>query len=452
MFLTENGKKVEKQGKEAIHSGQFMVSHFEAEAQDDDEIAVPIPDIPLKDSFEKTIKPILYNSKLDGQLDVRRFQPIGIETSLSKLFQCMSIAYRQKLTSPKWNRFRGIRLRWKDKIRLNNVIWRCWHMQFIKKQNTLICQFASPLDVDTHNKPEAIVMEGKYWKRKLEAVTAEYKKWRMFYKNQSFGYIKDANDLLEMELMKCELSNSEADGMLIDEDYMGLMSDTLFSTITNHPFAFPDTRELAKAGLADFIQPSLGPLQPNLPNNDFMDTIEHLDLLSGKLPTVPEENGSDVIYNKSLGWDYSELMSAGPPLQLSAQNIMEQYQQLPVSMNSVPIQSNRQTLVQYDNEIMMQPTVDAYISRQPQTYQSPVISSKSSKQMKDLPPSQVKPNTSSLGSTVFSKSLETVYCNYSLNNIESNISVTDPLRSKYIRKNSSSYPSLNNINRKLMLR
>lgn len=43
---------------------------------------------------------------------------------------------------------------------------------------------------------QAIVMEGKYWKRKLEAVTAEYKKWRMFYKNQSFGYIKDANDLV----------------------------------------------------------------------------------------------------------------------------------------------------------------------------------------------------------------------------------------------------------------
>ncbi|KAI4465326.1 basic helix-loop-helix zip transcription factor [Holotrichia oblita] len=161
-----------------------------------------------------------------------------------------------------------------------------------------------------------------------------------------------------------------------------------------------------------------------------MDTIEHLesflDLLSGKLATVPEENGSDAIYNKSLGWDYSELMNAGPPIQLSAQNIMEQYQQLPISMNSVPIQNNRQTLVQYDNEIMMQPTVDQYI-RQPQTYQSPVISSKSSKQMKDLPSSQVKPNTSSLGSTAFSKSLETVYCNYSLNNIESNISV-DPLR------------------------
>lgn len=94
MFLTENGKRVEKQGKEAIHSGQFMVSHFEAEAQDDDEIAVPIPDIPLKDPFQKDIKPILYNSKLDNQVDNKRFQPIGIETNLSKLFQCMSIAYR----------------------------------------------------------------------------------------------------------------------------------------------------------------------------------------------------------------------------------------------------------------------------------------------------------------------------------------------------------------------
>lgn len=83
--------------------------------------------------------------------------------------------------------------------------------------------------------------------------------------------------------------------MLVDEDYMGLMSDTLFSTITNQPFAFPDSREIgkhcllqfkvaliyffclytAKAGLpADFIQPSLGPLQPNL--DDYMDTFEPL--------------------------------------------------------------------------------------------------------------------------------------------------------------------------------
>lgn len=47
------------------------------------------------------------------------------------------ICSRQKLTSPKWNRFKGIRLRWKDKIRLNNVIWRCWHMQCKRKKKYL---------------------------------------------------------------------------------------------------------------------------------------------------------------------------------------------------------------------------------------------------------------------------------------------------------------------------
>lgn len=28
---------------------------------------------------------------------------------------------------------------------------------------------------------QAVVLEGKYWKRKLSAVTAEYKRWRIFY-------------------------------------------------------------------------------------------------------------------------------------------------------------------------------------------------------------------------------------------------------------------------------
>ncbi|KAL0893817.1 hypothetical protein ABMA27_013945 [Loxostege sticticalis] len=88
-----------------------------------------------------------------------------------------------------------------------------------------------------------------------------------------------------------------AGNMLTDEDYLNFMSDTLFSTITNHqPFAFPDCREIARgASLADFIQPSLGPLQPNL--DDFMDTLEPLqetfaELLSStpRLPPVPEES------------------------------------------------------------------------------------------------------------------------------------------------------------------
>ena len=43
----------------------------------------------------------------------------------------------------------------------------------------LVCAFANPLEIDNHNKTEAgAIMEGKYWKRKMATILAEYKKWR----------------------------------------------------------------------------------------------------------------------------------------------------------------------------------------------------------------------------------------------------------------------------------
>ncbi|XP_011503431.1 PREDICTED: MLX-interacting protein [Ceratosolen solmsi marchali] len=367
--------------RETIHSGHFMVSDFEAEAQDDeDELAVPVPDDeiarlaiigPIDFSFERFVT----SSALENS------QQLSIETSLNKLFQCMSLAYRQKLTSPKWNRFKGIRLRWKDKIRLNNVIWRCWHMQFILKQNTLVCQFASPLDVDTHNKPEAVVLEGKYWKRKLAAVTAEYKKWRMFYRNKILGWTnKDGNNLLEsMDTLEWggDIGSSDMYGigvesscngvsvipsgdgvhnMMVDEDYMELMTDTLFSTIScNQPLYFPDPREIARgANLADFIQPSLGPLQPNL--EDFIDTLEPFqEFLSSRLPPVPEE---DVFHNASLN-NYPELDLIVP---LNEMNNMTETSIMPVIPNTHPVHMNDQTTTlqnhQYAGKIFTEPEQD----------------------------------------------------------------------------------------------
>lgn len=44
---------------------------------------------------------------------------------------------------------------------------------------------------------QAVVLEGKYWKRKLAAVTAEYKKWRMFYRNKILGWTnKDGTEMV----------------------------------------------------------------------------------------------------------------------------------------------------------------------------------------------------------------------------------------------------------------
>lgn len=56
----------------------------------------------------------------------------------------------------------------------------------IMRKKTLVCQFASPLDVE-HNKPEAVVLEGKYWKRQFDVIKAEYMKWRKFYRNRGLG-------------------------------------------------------------------------------------------------------------------------------------------------------------------------------------------------------------------------------------------------------------------------
>ncbi|XP_012225348.2 MLX-interacting protein isoform X2 [Linepithema humile] len=395
-------KKREKNGgrdsRETIHSGHFMVSDFEAEAQDDeDELAVPVPDQEEAQTtrFPIAVPPRFPYDKFTSSgsfYDKNTSQQLSIETSLNKLFQCMSLAYRQKLTSPKWNRFKGIRLRWKDKIRLNNVIWRCWHMQFILKQNTLVCQFASPLDVDTHNKPEAVVLEGKYWKRKLAAVTAEYKKWRMFYRNKILGWTnKDGTEMMEsMDMLDWDNGGGTignfgtgtgnafggiggapgGESMMVDEDYMELMTDTLFSTISsNQPIYFPDPREIARgASLADFIQPSLGPLQPNL--DDFMDTLEPLqEFLNSKLPPVPEED--DMFRNSSLSANYSDLDLMTPINQMNeigedpttlknqaSQQQQQQQQQQPQQLQQEEQAASMQNL-QYTAKIYTQPQSEA---------------------------------------------------------------------------------------------
>lgn len=110
---------------------------------------------------------------------------VTIDTSLTKLLECMSLYYSSKLTSPKWKSFKGLKLRLKYKIRLNNLIWRAWFLQCIRGRRPPGCQFTAPVETDVHKKSETIVLEGKYWKRKEKAILDEYKKWRTFQKQKS---------------------------------------------------------------------------------------------------------------------------------------------------------------------------------------------------------------------------------------------------------------------------
>lgn len=282
---------------ESIHSGQFMVSHFEKdddEEEIDDDTITDVVVSPRHDSDSGDGKEL---QRYNGALASYHIQhktivsSVEIDTDLSTIFNTLNVTYSQKLTSPKWNPFKGIRLRWKEKIRLNNVIWRCWHMQFILKRKTFVCQFASPLDTDVHKAPQAILLEGKYWKRKCNVIVNEYNRWRRYNVNKALPPCMDTCSEIEWELPPW-LSGNVYDQLARLTD--GLSNDTLFSAISqSSQFPFPDSREIARAGRADFIQPSLGPLQPNL--EDLMDIDFDTFGFGSRLAPVPEEETSDIL-------------------------------------------------------------------------------------------------------------------------------------------------------------
>lgn len=134
---------------ETIHSGHFMVSEIDDglegepldQSVDDTESPISpvrtgvgdceleLPNQLVDDSMLMSEDQIVVENPCRAVACVRSASMIRIDNSLSKLFQCMSLAYESKLTSPKWKTFKGLKLKLRDKIRLNNMIWRAWHMQ-----------------------------------------------------------------------------------------------------------------------------------------------------------------------------------------------------------------------------------------------------------------------------------------------------------------------------------
>ncbi|KAL5016828.1 hypothetical protein ScPMuIL_006417 [Solemya velum] len=274
-----------------IHSGHFMLSRVhdntvQSDEEDDDE-AIGLYAIDLTVSPEPGHKGFDFYTANKETSTTYKFG--NIDGSLSKLFECMTLAYSGKLSSPKWKPFRGMHLKSKDKVRLNNIIWREWHMQYIYGKKPIVCQFATPLSDDIHTKPEAIVLEGKYWKRKLDTVTAEYKRWRRYFKARVIRNPPDSDVEMHEDSSHYELLRklkdvttlpptqqlSATDILLNSTDIsdMDFSSDILFSSL-NQPFAFPIPRDLSGYGFADLIQPGLAQLQP--PLEDYMDTLDPL--------------------------------------------------------------------------------------------------------------------------------------------------------------------------------
>ncbi|XP_063002886.1 carbohydrate-responsive element-binding protein [Elgaria multicarinata webbii] len=219
--------------------------------------------------------------------------PASIDPTLTRLFECMSLAYSGKLVSPKWKNFKGLHLLCRDKIRLNNAIWRAWYIQYVERRKSPVCGFVTPLDgseADEHRKPEAVVLEGSYWKRRIEVVMKEYHKWRIYYKKRLHRFSREGEvpspkpeegawkltnhwcDQLFCNVVPMLLRDEEeeAEGrQLFDLDsFLSDISDTLF-TMTQASCPPQPPPEEAYVGNADMIQPDLAPLQPSL--DDFME-------------------------------------------------------------------------------------------------------------------------------------------------------------------------------------
>ncbi|GFO09944.1 carbohydrate-responsive element-binding protein-like [Plakobranchus ocellatus] len=297
--------KAHKGTANIVHSGHFMISRVHEPNNDDDGV--------------ETVPPFINHSARSGYnfnnatkeiSTTYKFGDAAIDESLTKLFECMTLAYSGTITSPRWKQFRGLHVSQKQRIRLNNLIWREWHMQYIYQKNPMVCQFATPLSDDIHSKPEAVVLEGKYWKRRLDTVTAEYKKWRRYYKDQAqrLRFLQgiggsawhDTRDLSEWQLLErvkdvtyipCLGSGvkGEAGGMitqgqsntdlaLLQTEMMEMdFSNDLFNSFNSAPFPFPNPRELNQLGRSDLIQPGLVQLQPNL--EEFMDIDSWQEML-----------------------------------------------------------------------------------------------------------------------------------------------------------------------------
>nr|XP_012597706.1 carbohydrate-responsive element-binding protein isoform X3 [Microcebus murinus] len=249
---------------QVIHSGHFMVSS------------------PHSDSLTR-------RRDQEGPVGHSDFGPRSIDPTLTRLFECLSLAYSGKLVSPKWKNFKGLKLLCRDKIRLNNAIWRAWYIQYVERRKSPVCGFVTPLqgpEADVHRKPEAVVLEGNYWKRRIEVVMREYHKWRIYYKKRLRKSSREG-DLLAPKQPEgrwppperwCEqlfssvvpvlLGGPEEEPggrQLLDLDcFLSDISDTLFTMTQPSPSPLQLPPEDAYVGNADMIQPDLTPLQPSL--------------------------------------------------------------------------------------------------------------------------------------------------------------------------------------------
>ncbi|TNN17150.1 MLX-interacting protein isoform 1 [Schistosoma japonicum] len=280
-----------------VHSGHFMVSILE----DSEDETVDSSDVTTESVAMPSIKDNQPTSKDKNRL---------IFENLASLFKYLDIAYSGKLTSPKWDKFRGLRFAIKNKIRLNNIIWREYHMQYVKKLKPVVVQFQTPMCED-HSKTEAVVLEGKYWKRRVSTLCKEYSLWRVSAKNricssQNRQIIQCASELLEgSDLCPYQLNDlsKNASSKLMEEIMMDI--DVNLDLFFDQPITFPHPRDLPTFGNADIMQPGLQQLQPDRSSYSCMTC----NIFQSSQPSLTSQYVSPDVYPCEHIWSTSDFPS-----------------------------------------------------------------------------------------------------------------------------------------------
>ncbi|NXA09845.1 MLXPL protein, partial [Sapayoa aenigma] len=244
--------------------------------------------------------------------------PRSIDPTLTRLFECMSLEFSGKLVSPKWKNFKGLRLLCRDKIRLNNAIWRAWYIQYMlgqvfptwHEENRPGCGVLGGSAMTPCPPPQAVVLEGNYWKRRIEVVMREYHKWRIYYKKRlrkstregEISSPKQDEDVWRPTEKWCNQLFCNVVPMLLGDEeeepvsrqhfdldvFLSDISDTLF-TMTQMPSTHQARPEDAYVGNADMIQPDLAPLQPSLDDMDISDIFTSYRPPSSQTPPDYQE-------------------------------------------------------------------------------------------------------------------------------------------------------------------
>uniref|UniRef100_A0A0R3RU26 BHLH domain-containing protein n=1 Tax=Elaeophora elaphi TaxID=1147741 RepID=A0A0R3RU26_9BILA len=304
-----------KSSHEPIHSGHFMTSnpHSDELLPDEEVVGVVVEDDvvehmqddeqkvqDLRDLNVQDEKPVTFY-----KFGPKRTQSIAIDVSLNKLNKCIKVAYN-KMTTPKWKDFKGLRLHWKQRIRLNNVIWRAYYMEFRrpdkdKSKRTPYCYFTVPDDDTTHVKLTGTVVEGMYWKRSMDALKAQYKRWRHLKtrkrRRRGISWNQEISLARQLAVQNAIPKNSSAEHPDTD-DLDNEFTDTLFANLMQ-PYTFPNPKEIVQGCNADVMQPGLLSLQPSIeeimasldPPEQLLDEIGNYSAssVSATPPCTPKE-------------------------------------------------------------------------------------------------------------------------------------------------------------------